>query len=378
MDFLRPKRWVAVKGCAMVMNDGHLERFSKRKGFPPKGHYPEFNEQVEFHMHYITHKHNINALLQDLKHSKEVVRARAAEELARLEGDQKQTAIEALIAALDDRNSDVRYAVLNALGELHASESVPRLIQLLQADEEPFCVQAAISALGQIGDIRATQPLIQALKQGSDEVRFQAITALCQVNPEEAPRFLRDLVKDRDEEVRASAAAGLGDLRDHASVEILAGMLEDPVPTVQMEAAVALARLEDSRGVPHLVDFLKNREFKILAAEYLFRCPDARAIPQLHSHLTSWFAPSFLKVYLAGALAKLDQEVGQAHLIKTVESKNPAIRGLTLQVLGDLNRNWSRNLLKKLKESESSDWADWQEAISDALKESETKLIEVS
>ena len=191
------------------------------------------------------------AALKDLESDSPGVRVRAADALSKTTGEVADQARPALRAHLNDDDAEVRYTVALALGELKDPLAVQALIEVTEGDGNPLPRQAAVIALGMIGDKRATRPLARMLRDAPPDVRFQATTSLVQVNPEKASGYLRKALKDPDPEVRASAAAALGDLDQHKSVNALAALLSDPTGPVQLEAAVSLARLGDRRAATY-------------------------------------------------------------------------------------------------------------------------------
>ena len=78
-----------------------------------------------------------------------------------------------LIEALEDRNTQ-EFAT-GALGEI-GEPAVQPLIQAV--NDNPDIMAFLAKALGEIGDARAVEPLIQALKDERSEVRSSAAYAL--------------------------------------------------------------------------------------------------------------------------------------------------------------------------------------------------------
>lgn len=86
---------------------------------------------------------------------------------------------EKLIKALShpEPQTPVRAAWL--LGELEAREAVPQLIRAVQASADPYLQEAAVEALGKIGDLGAL-PVLMAIAQGQGyvKVRLAAVEAI--------------------------------------------------------------------------------------------------------------------------------------------------------------------------------------------------------
>ena len=86
--------------------------------------------------------------------------------------------IECLIAALKDKDSDVRNAAAWSLGRLGDKRAVEPFIAALK-DKDSNVREAAAEALGELGDKRAVKPLLTALKKDKDSnVRDAAAKAL--------------------------------------------------------------------------------------------------------------------------------------------------------------------------------------------------------
>jgi HEAT repeat protein len=315
-------------------------------------------------MRYFVRETAPRAAMRDLRHPEPRVRVAALEALGRVEAESVGEAIAAVRPSLDDDSPDVRYMAALTLGQLRDGGAVERLIDMVREDPEPMPRQAAISALGRIGDDAATDALLEALAGEEPDLRFQAAAALPQVNPGAAAAPLCGALADRDAEVRASAAAALGDLGDTSVIEALVACLDDVEVQVRMEAGIALSRLGDERGRERLVQFLGDQQYGLLAAEQLFRHPGAWAAPALRQVLQRWLAPKLLKVWAAAALARLGDAEGRRVLLAMLRERNEMVRGLTLQLLGELGEPWGREALEALT---GPAWAEWSEEIAEAL-----------
>ena len=318
-------------------------------------------------MKYANREITPEAALRDLTSDSPRARLDAADALGRVGEAIKDEACPALRRALQHDDAELRYTAALSLGELRDRESVPALIDQVEGDGHPMPRQAAVIALGLIGDPRATSSLRRALRSDSPDVRFQATSSLAQVDPEGAGKQLRRALKDSDPEVRGSAAAALGDLGDGRAADALAGLLDDAEPGVQMEAAVTLARLGDRRGTPLLVSKLSDRRGHLLATEHLYRCPDPEATLPLQEVLGRWLTPALQKVWAAAALCRLDQPQGRAQLLASLGSRRQMVRGLTIELLGELGAGWATDALRQL--AASPDGARWREEIDEALGE---------
>ena len=100
--------------------------------------------------------------------------------------------------------------------KLTTKRNVQGLVKALK-DSNKYVRQAAVKALGQIGDRRAVEPLIVALKDSDEDVRWAVAETLGQINPnwaksEEAKHAIPELIvalKDSDKDVRWAAVSAL-------------------------------------------------------------------------------------------------------------------------------------------------------------------------
>ncbi len=102
--------------------------------------------------------------------------------------------VEALLPLVEHPDSNVAQAAIEALGALKAREAVPALIHRLDADL--WLQFAAVAALGEIGDARAVEPLLDAIP--NEMLSEPAVEALGRIAaPESLPRLLA-LLADHD------------------------------------------------------------------------------------------------------------------------------------------------------------------------------------
>lgn len=122
-----------------------------------------------------------------------VVRRRAAE-------------LRPALAALDDENATVVEAACFAFGERGAegAEAVARLAAVAGSHRDPLCREAAVAALGAVGD-PAGLPAILAATGDKPAVRRRAVLALAPFEGPEVDAALRRALEDRDWQVRQAA-----------------------------------------------------------------------------------------------------------------------------------------------------------------------------
>lgn len=126
-----------------------------------------------------------------------------------LEDDSQEPSdpVPALIDALKDKDSDIRFAATLELARRRekAGSAVPALTGALK-DGDALVRSSAADALGRIGDKEAIAPLIETLKDPNPEVRAAAVRALELLRATKAaPQLLVLAREDGDGEVRSQA-----------------------------------------------------------------------------------------------------------------------------------------------------------------------------
>jgi HEAT repeat protein len=93
-----------------------------------------------------------------------------------------QPYIEKLIRALDHPEPQTPVRCAWILGQLQARAAVATLVRLVRESSDPYLLEAAVEALGKIGDSRALETLQWAIKNGALRVRQRAAAALKNVS----------------------------------------------------------------------------------------------------------------------------------------------------------------------------------------------------
>ena len=167
----------------------------------------------------------------------------------------EESAVTTLIPSLQDKNWSIRLRTVEALGLLRSSRAVLPLLDLLAREEDTSVKQDVIWGLGEIGDTRAIDSLVHAMK----ETRFRplAIEALGKIgDPVVIPHLLEALedLKDADFEGRVPTSSN-----DQFEQQLL-----------PMEAAIkALARIRDPQTIPVFLSALKSTLVRTEASEAL-------------------------------------------------------------------------------------------------------------
>jgi len=169
------------------------------------------------------------------------------------------------IAQAKHRTNDLLVEIIVRFGPVAVDELLLHL-----ADEKSGARKFAAAALGRIGNLRAVQPLIQALNIGDSALKREAAEALGHLKSPEAFPALIDALKDENLYLRKVAADALGEIGGPEAYEPLIAALKDKEPYVHSAAAWQLGLLGDVRACPHLRELLTREDgstsFSVAAA----------------------------------------------------------------------------------------------------------------
>jgi HEAT repeat protein len=125
---------------------------------------------------------------------------------------QPQEMVEAVAAALADDDESVVEAACFALGErgpAAGASAVTALSRIATGSPDPLCREAAVAALGAIGNLAGVAAILKALSD-KPPVRRRAVLALAPFGGPEVEAALRRATTDRDWQVRQAAVDLLG------------------------------------------------------------------------------------------------------------------------------------------------------------------------
>lgn len=114
-----------------------------------------------------------------------------------------------LMVLAADADDLVAEAACWALGEREDADAVPVLARLVASHRDPLVREAAVAALGAIGDPRGL-PSVLAATEDKPAVRRRAVLALAPFDGPEVEAALQRALLDRDWQVRQAAEDLLG------------------------------------------------------------------------------------------------------------------------------------------------------------------------
>ena len=316
-------------------------------------------------------------ILRD-KDESDNIRKKAAESLG-YTGNKRAT--KPLIKFLKE-NNDIQSAAAEALGQIRDKRAVKHLIDALKIGHWYFQIRV-IRSLGQIGDKRAIEPLINALKDDYFLIRKKAAEALGQIGepavvpllmalkdiPDDtayalgqigdkrALESLIDLLKDNNEYVRANAAYALGQIGDKRAIDPLIEAFKDNCNHVRVCVAKALGQIGGKKVINFLISTLEDNT----AIPVLIEIGEPAILPLIKALNSTLCYKAALTLSNMGKVAVLP-------LIKASKIKNKDIRSHIAYILGEIRDERAIEPLFKILRSEKKDIYDTASAAY-ALKE---------
>lgn len=213
---------------------------------------------------------NLEASFRDLSSERAPTRVSAIRDVVR-HAMRNDAARERAIPAFErllrhDGSAAVRAGAAVGLADVRAGVST---LLFAVEDDDPSVRQMALSALGEIGDCRATGRLERALRDERPEVRYQAVIAFARVakdDPSAVALALGRALDDRDESIRYIAMRLIEEhaldgqpLRDARLVSRAEQLIDASDEAVAVVAALYLARLGRAAGREVVVSVVGGR-----------------------------------------------------------------------------------------------------------------------
>jgi HEAT repeat protein len=254
-----------------------------------------------------------------------------------------KSAIQALITAIADKGKDtwIRMECVDILAEIGDKKAVEPLINALK-DKDAFVRQAAAKSLGKMSDTRAIEPLIKVLDDKVSTVREAAAEALEIIGKPSAPLIAESFKSKKHinkESIALLKNLGIGDEAGVAekinqSIEPLIKALKDENSTIREEAAEALGETGDKRAIEPLIHALEDDDSLVLnsAVKALGKIGDKKAVQPLIQIFES--KEPWIQEKAAEALVKIGDKRVVEVLIKALD--DPSKRTIAASALGQL------------------------------------------
>jgi HEAT repeat protein len=193
-------------------------------------------------------------------------------------------AVPELLAIVREKEPELAFNAILALGRIGAPEAVPELVSGVNELLSPTLRACVIESLGLIADKRAIATLIAALKDPHSAVRANAAAAVLRIPDSSFLRPLMNALADDDAEVRRFAVIGLGELGDRKALPQLTLLLQRWRDLIDVDAALLVATIEavgkvgDTNATAVLLPLLEATDetvlMKVLAALRRLKAPE--------------------------------------------------------------------------------------------------------
>jgi len=258
-----------------------------------------------------------------------------------LGGVDDRGAVPALLQALSDPDSWVRFFAARAVGRHRAPATVSALARLAHHDPATHVRLSAIEALGAVGGSEASA-VLASLSGEADELGAAAIGALGQVDEPTAWTPLRDALWSRDPRRRVEAVRALGSRAVGEAVSLLEwAAASSPDQVVLREATEALGRVASTpspanagpAAVTALLRLTSDPARREAAIAALGALPASKS-----DAIASGLADPRVDVRTAAieALARMRDERATGFLRKGLDDPAAAVRRITIAVLAHL------------------------------------------
>lgn len=180
------------------------------------------------------------ALRAALKDSDESVRKAASRALEKLEA---YADLDALVERFRDGNHVEKIRVIYAFGRIRSELSLKALVYALRSEDAEISTAAA-RALGEMHDDRALGPLTEALQSADTTTKVEILSVLPNFRHPNIVEAIRAGLRSKDIDVVDAAIQALGKVGDRDSEPQLLMILEKGPPRLRRSAAAALGDLE--------------------------------------------------------------------------------------------------------------------------------------
>jgi HEAT repeat protein len=166
----------------------------------------------------------------------------------------------------------VRATAIRVLAEIRPAP-LKKMLDRLRDDRDGGVRDAALLALGLLGETRELDRLAEALSDEDPGVRARAAAVLGEVPSPRVSSLLLPLSADKDPRVRAAVMHSLGLTQDPEALEALVGGAKDPDELVRAKAVEALGLLPGDGPVKALEEAraTSNTHVELLATAALAR-----------------------------------------------------------------------------------------------------------
>ena len=173
----------------------------------------------------------------------------------RLEAHRARAAASATIAESD--NPDARKHAVLELAATASETAIPALVRALDDDSQDVREKAAL-ALGLLSTADVIEPLLKALRDPDAQVREKAALGLALRRSANSVDALIEAADDPDSQVREKVAMALGTSGDPRAAAVLTNALKDPDSQVREKAELGLRLLSTAQPDDVTADIVRG------------------------------------------------------------------------------------------------------------------------
>lgn len=203
------------------------------------------------------------ARLGHLSNSKSGNKWKRVEAILSLGYSQDISALEILEKTILDKDEDIVYFSMLALGQIKNVQSARILIELLKRNE---FVRFKIASILESFPAAIVSEISQLLKSEAPSVRFWALKILSKLRPAEFIKDVEGLTSDDSEEVRAAACECLGEIGAREAKDTLLRCLKDDSWLVRVNAIKAFAKIFSKECLPEVMQLINDGSLSVIDA----------------------------------------------------------------------------------------------------------------
>lgn len=248
------------------------------------------------------------------------------------------TLLESLILALKDGNSIIRRGAASALGELGDIQAFDPIHKTI-SDKDKSVREAAVTAIGKIGGTNAVESIIQVLSDSNNQVRKAAVCALAKIGGKSVVESLIRSLKDKCSSVGIVAVEGLMHIRDSRAIDPLCSALRGDLEVHFNSKYIieSLAELGDKRAASQVIDHLFKNPLRhneaILVSDNLFE-GYTKFIIDAVSYYSKHFSSYYINTEAVLELCKINTTISSNILHKVANRQDIEVTIHTSDVCG--------------------------------------------
>jgi HEAT repeat protein len=211
-----------------------------------------------------------------------------------------------MVFLLRDLDKDVKFSVIQAMGQLQVSEAIPELVGIVKTSDDK-------------------------------KVRREALVALAKLPNNGQEELFRLYLRDRDDGIRAAAAEGIGRVGNASDLTLVSeAFAREKSESARLSMAFALVHLGDLNYISYLVDGLNSSVHRGESRPFLIelaRKPDVLA--GLYQPLTTGTIDQ--KKELATVVAWSGTRESMPYLERLSQDPNNQVAQAAIQAMKNLN-----------------------------------------